>query len=139
MTLLRCFAALASLLAPSPAGANPQSSPDTTAALEHSLSAENDIDAGAPVDRVVADFDEFLAKKRASLEAIRRRSARRDDLQYIDVVGAMLENGRPKDIFGPDGLHLNSDGYVIRTRIVRGALTPTVEALGQTCRRASHA
>jgi lysophospholipase L1-like esterase len=123
---------------------------------------ENDIDAGKPVDRVVADFDEFMARKTQALgntpvyfislkpsklrfaqlplqarvnEAIRERAARRADLHYLDVVAAMLDNGRPKEIFGPDGLHMNRDGYVIWTRIVHAALDPVVEDQGRVCRR----
>lgn len=123
---------------------------------------ENDIDAGKSVERVVADFDEFMRRKSASLgmtpvyfislkpsklrfaelslqarvnEAIRQRAAARADLQYLDVVGPMLENGRPRDLFVSDGLHMNRDGYVIWTRIVRAALVPKAEALGQSCRQ----
>ena len=123
---------------------------------------ENDIDAGKSVERVVADFDDFMARKTAALgatpvyfislkpsklrfgelalqarvnEAIRQRAATRADLHYIDVVGAMLENGKPKHIFVADGLHMNRDGYVIWTGIVRAALTPTVDALGLSCRK----
>jgi hypothetical protein len=124
---------------------------------------ENDIDAGKSVDNVVADFDEFMSRKTRALgrtpvffislkpsklrfaqfslqtrvnTAIRERAARREDLHYIDVVGAMLDGGKPKDIFGPDGLHMNRDGYVIWTRIVRDALTPRFEAMGTACRQA---
>ena len=127
---------------------------------------ENDIDAGKSVDRVVADFDEFMARKTRALgtvpvyfislkpsklrfaelplqtrvnDAIRARSSTRHDLHYIDVVGPMLEKGAPKDIFGPDGLHMNRDGYVIWTRVVRAALDPVVEDQGRSCRRASGA
>jgi hypothetical protein len=126
---------------------------------------ENDIDAGKSVDRVVADFDEFMALKTKALgktpvyfislkpsklrfaqlpqqtqvnDAIRERAGKRHDLIYIDVVNPMLENGKPREIFGPDGLHMTRDGYVLWTRIVRAALLPNVEAQGRTCRRANH-
>ena len=123
---------------------------------------ENDIDAGKPVAQVLADFDEFMRRKTKALgrtpvyfisvkpsklrfaqlslqtsvnQAIRSRAARRHDLHYIDVVPAMLENGQPRDIFGPDGLHMNREGYVIWTRLVRAALLPGVEEQGRACLR----
>lgn len=123
---------------------------------------ENDIDAGKSADRVVADFDEFMARKSQALgqtpvyfialkpskrrfaefplqtqvnNAMRDRAAKRPDLHYIDVVGPMLENGKPKDIFGPDGLHMTRQGYLIWKRIVRAALLPNTEAEAATCRR----
>jgi lysophospholipase L1-like esterase len=126
---------------------------------------DNDIHAGKSPDRVVADFDEFMVRKTKALgetpvyfislkpsklrfselplqtqvnDAIRQKAGQRHDLHYIDVVNAMLENGKPKEIFGPDGLHMNRDGYVIWTHIVRAALLPAVEAQEQTCRRANH-
>ncbi len=49
----------------------------------------------------------------------------------------MLENGRPKDIFVRDGLHMSADGYAIWTRIVRAALLPNTEAEERRCRRAN--
>ncbi len=121
---------------------------------------ENDIDAGKSVSRVVADFDEFMRRKTKALaatpvyfislkpsklrfaelplqtrvnDAIRQRAGRRSDLYYIDVVGPMLEDGKPKEIFGPDGLHMNREGYEIWTRVVRGALLPAMDAAGKTC------
>jgi len=124
---------------------------------------ENDIDAGRSVDTVVADFDEFMGRKSMALgktpvyfislkpsklrfaqlslqtqvnDAIRQRAAKRDDLHYIDVVEAMLNNGQPKDIFGPDGLHMNREGYAIWTRIVRATLMPSVGIEGRMCARA---
>jgi lysophospholipase L1-like esterase len=126
---------------------------------------ENDIAAGKSPHRVVADFDEFMVRKTKALgetpvyfislkpsnlrfselplqtqvnDAIRERAGQRHDLHYIDVVNAMLENGKPKEIFGPDRLHMNREGYVIWTHIVRAALLPAVEAQEQICRRANH-
>lgn len=126
---------------------------------------ENDIDAGKSVARVVADFDEFMVRKTKALgktpvyfislkpsklrfaqfplqsqvnDAVRARAARRSDLHYIDVVGPMIESGKPKNIFGPDGLHMTREGYVIWTRIVRAALLPKTEAEGRVCRRAQY-
>jgi len=125
---------------------------------------ENDIDAGKPVERVVADFDDFMRRKTEALgktpvyfislkpsklrfaefprqsqvnDAIRSRAAKRSDLHYIDVVTPMLENGTPKDIFAADGLHMNAAGYQIWTRVVRAALLPRTEADARVCRVAS--
>jgi hypothetical protein len=122
---------------------------------------ENDIDAGKSVGRVVADFDEFMQRKRRALgktpvyfislkpsklrfaqfslqsqvnDAIRAKAAQSSDLHYIDVVSSMLENGKPKDIFLADGLHMNAAGYQIWTRAVRAALLPNTEREARTCR-----
>lgn len=123
---------------------------------------ENDIDAGKSVERVVADFDEFMRRKTQALhhtpvyfislkpsklrlaefplqsqvnDAIRERATKRSDLHYIDVVPAMLdEKGKPKDLFEPDGLHMNSAGYEIWTRAVRATLLPNTEDEACSCR-----
>jgi GDSL-like Lipase/Acylhydrolase family len=122
---------------------------------------ENDIDAGKSVDRVIADFDAFMALKTSKLgdtpvyfisikpskrrfdelarqsrvnAAIRARSRERSDLHYIDVVAPMLENGKPKDIFEADGLHMTAKGYAIWTSLVRAALLPGAEAEARRCR-----
>jgi lysophospholipase L1-like esterase len=122
---------------------------------------ENDIDAGKSVERVVADFDEFMTLKTLKLgktpvyfislkpsksrfaqfplqsqvnDAIRARAGKRSDLYYIDVVSPMLENGKPKDVFDPDNLHMAATGYAIWTRAVRAALLPNTEAEERRCR-----
>jgi hypothetical protein len=124
---------------------------------------DNDIDAGKSVTRVIADFDTFIALKTRSLgatpvyfisvkpsklrlaqlplqtevnDAIRARAGQRPDLHYIDVVSPMLENGKPRDIFVADGLHMNRDGYVIWARLVKAALLPNTEAEERSCRSA---
>jgi len=124
---------------------------------------ENDLDAGKPVARVIADFDEFMTHKVHALgktpvyfvslkpsklrfaqfslqsqvnAAVRARARERSDLHYIDVVPAMLENGKPRDIFQPDNLHMTAAGYAIWTRAVRTALLPDMEAEGRVCRLA---
>jgi hypothetical protein len=126
---------------------------------------ENDLDAGKSVDRVIADFETFMARKSQALgetpvyfislkpsklrfaqlplqtqvnDAIRARAAKRSDLHYLDVVAPMLENGKPKDLFGDDGLHMNREGYVMWTRIVKAALLPNAEAEERRCRRDHH-
>ena len=123
---------------------------------------ENDIDAGKSVDKVVADFDEFMDRKTKALgdtpvyfislkpsrlrvaqlglqakvnDAIRERATKRSDLHFIDVVPAMLdEGGKPKDLFVADGLHMNAAGYAIWTKIVRAAVLPHAAANEQSCR-----
>jgi lysophospholipase L1-like esterase len=121
---------------------------------------ENDIDAGKSVDRVVGDFAAFMERKTRVLgktpvyfislkpsklrfaqlplqsqvnAAIRTRAGERRDLHYIDVVSAMLENGKPKDIFRPDGLHMTPEGYLIWIGVVRAALLPNTEAEARSC------
>jgi len=123
---------------------------------------ENDLHAGKSVERVVADFDGFMERKTQKLgntpvyfislkpskarisefpqqtqvnEAIRRRAAERTDLHYIDVVPAMLDGGKPKDIFLADGLHMSRAGYELWTRAVRAALLSDTEAQARSCRR----
>jgi hypothetical protein len=126
---------------------------------------ENDIDAGKSVGRVVADFDEFMQRKRQALgktpvyfislkpsksrfaefalqtqvnDAIRAEAHRSPDLHYIDVVPSMLDSGKPKDIFVADGLHMNAAGYHIWTRAVRAALLPNTNSEARTCRLNVH-
>jgi lysophospholipase L1-like esterase len=126
---------------------------------------ENDIDAGKSVGRVVDDFDAFMQRKSNALgktpvyfislkpsklrfeqfplqtevnDAIRTLAGKRSDLHYIDVVASMLNDGKPKDIFGPDGLHMTSQGYAIWRRAVRTALLPNTEAEQRSCRQSQH-
>jgi epsilon-lactone hydrolase len=123
---------------------------------------ENDIDVGKSVDRVVSDFDAFMVRKTQALgrtpvyfisikpsklrfaqlalqnqvnSAIRARSEQRVDLHFIDVVSPMLENGKPKDIFGPDGLHMTRAGYAIWARIVKEALLPNTDSELAECKK----
>ncbi len=92
---------------------------------------DNDIDAGLPVDRVIADFDVFMSLKTQALgatpvffisvkpskarvaelaqqakvnAAIGERAVTRSDLTVLDVASPMLENGKPRDLFVADGL-----------------------------------
>ncbi len=121
---------------------------------------ENDLDAGKSVSRVISDFDAFMDQKSKALgttpvyfisvkpsklrfaelplqtkvnDAIRARADQRSDLHYIDVAAPMLEHGKPRDIFGPDDLHMTDKGYAIWTRAVRAALLPNTEAESQKC------
>lgn len=118
------------------------------------------------MERVISDFDEFMRRKTQVLgktpvyfislkpsklrftefplqsqvnDAIRARATQRSDLHYIDVVTPMLENGKPKDIFVDDGLHMNAAGYQIWTRVVRAALLPNTKAEAHTCHVAARA
>lgn len=112
---------------------------------------DNDFNAGRSGPQIVADFTRFMDLKTRALgdtpvyfvsikpsrlrEAqmpgqawinarIRDMAARRRDLRYIDVAGAMLQpDGRPRDIFVEDGLHMTPAGYAIWTPIIRSRLT----------------
>ena len=122
---------------------------------------ENDIDAGKSVDSVVSDFDEFMRRKTNALgktpvyfislkpsrlrfaqfplqsqvnDAIRGRAAKLPDLRYINVVSSMLENGKPKDLFESDGLHMTAAGYATWTKAVRSAVLHNTEAEARSCR-----
>jgi lysophospholipase L1-like esterase len=107
---------------------------------------ENDLTAGKTPAEVAADFQRFMDLKTRALGAapvyfitakpsklrfeqlgaqrdlnnlVRQMAAKRRDLTVIDVVGAMLENGQPKDIYVADGLHMTPAGYAIWTGIVK--------------------
>jgi lysophospholipase L1-like esterase len=124
---------------------------------------DNDIDAGKSIDRVVADFDTFMTLKSRILgatpvyfisikpskariaqlprqaivnDAIRARAAARADLHFLDVAPLMLADGKPRDIFVADGLHMNRQGYLIWTQVVRPALLVNTEAEERSCAEA---
>lgn len=115
---------------------------------------DNDIAAGKTSDRVVADFNSFVALVKANLPDARvcfisiKPSLLRAEmwpemslantkiaaivandplLCYLDVASPMLdESGSAKpELFVEDGLHMNADGYRIWSEVVR----PQVEAL----------
>lgn len=110
---------------------------------------ENDLAAGQGVEEVVANFERFLAMKTAALgdvpvyfislkpsklrlaqmplqaevnSRIKALADARPDLDYVDVLPAMLDQGQPKDIFVGDGLHMTQDGYALWTGVVRPVL-----------------
>jgi len=117
---------------------------------------ENDINAGETPDEVAADFGRFMDLKTAKLGAapvyfialkpsrarkgqkplqdaanakIRAMADARADLDYVDIVPAMLEaDGSPKDIFVADGLHMTSAGYALWTAVVRPAVERAAKA-----------
>jgi len=123
---------------------------------------ENDIAAGKPVERVVDDFEQFMERKVASLgqtpvyfisikpsklrwsqfdsqaevnAAIRALAAQRSDLHYVDVVSRMLANGRPRELYEADGLHMTPTGYAIWSRAIRPILLRDARAEAHTCHR----
>lgn len=123
---------------------------------------ENDLAVGKSAERVMADFDEFMARKTAALgrtpvyfislkpsnlrfeqfalqtqvnNMVRARAEERRDLHYIDVVTPMLEEGKPKSLFTSDDLHMTPGGYAIWTQAVRAALLANAEAEACSCHR----
>lgn len=107
---------------------------------------ENDLAAGKTPAEAAADFTRFLELKAAALgatpvyfitakpsklrweqrgqqaafnDAVRKIAGQRRDLQVVDVVGPMLKDGQPRDIFVADDLHMTPAGYVIWTEVVR--------------------
>ena len=123
---------------------------------------ENDLAAGKSVQRVIDDFDAFMARKSQVLgqtpvyfialkpsklrfaqldaqkqvnDAIHARAGKRSDLYYVDVVPPMLDNGKPRDIFIADGLHMNHDGYAIWTPIVKAPLQLHAASEAEACRK----
>ena len=108
----------------------------------------NDLNAGKSVDRVVKDFEAFVATVHARLpqtriayisvagnparwaqvekvKAVNARIAQitrtNPKLQFIDTFTHMLgPDGLPRpEIFSPDRLHMNEEGYKLWTEIVR--------------------
>ena len=63
-----------------------------------------------------------MQKMRAANELIRRYAANDKHLIYIDVFTPMLgQDGMPRrELFGPDGLHMNKEGY----SLWRGVIAP---------------
>jgi len=121
---------------------------------------ENDVADGKATRRVVADFAAFMKRKTAALgdtpvyfislkpsklrfgqlarqrevnAAVRAIAAKRADLYYIDVASPMLEDGKPRDLFAPDDLHMTRDGYAIWTRSIRAALMPHARSDASRC------
>ena len=107
----------------------------------------NDLNAGKPVEKVIADFKEFAGKIRAALpdaeidyisiagnparwaqvekvkavnSAIEAWIKEQPRMKFIDVFSQMLgADGLPKpEIFGEDKLHMNAAGYAIWQEVV---------------------
>lgn len=111
---------------------------------------DNDINAGRTPDDVYGDFVQFMRLKEKALGAtpvwfisakpsksrieqlakqaefntkVRALADARNDLAYIDVVPAMMKpDGKPKDIFVEDNLHMTPEGYALWTPLVEAAL-----------------
>lgn len=122
---------------------------------------ENDIAGGKTPRQVVADFDAFMTRKTQALgavpvyflslkpsrlrfdelerqsevnEKVRARANERADLHFIDVVPLMLEDGKPKDLYLPDNVHMRREGYALWTEALRPAILPGAEQQAQQCR-----
>lgn len=107
---------------------------------------ENDVDFGRSPEQTVAEFRTFMSKKTRALgstpvyfislkpskarftqlakqwqvnAAVRQLAAARADLDFVDVASAMMDTGKPRDIFQSDALHMTDAGYRIWKRILR--------------------
>lgn len=110
---------------------------------------ENDLSAGKPAAQVFADFQRFVALKSQALgdtpvyfislkpsklrfdqmgrqsevnALVKQFTHRRHDLHFINVVAAMLDKGKLRNIYREDGLHMTRDGYRIWTKLIRPAV-----------------
>ena len=122
---------------------------------------ENDISAGRRPEHVLASLNRLLLIKRRALGTapvyyiaikpspsrwhefarqsranalISQFAAANKDVVFVDVASAMLQGGKPKHIFLPDGLHMNREGYNIWTEAVRRALAASGVPVAQHCR-----
>lgn len=113
---------------------------------------DNDLAAGKKPEQVLADFKQFAAKinaalpetqiaylaikpsiqRRALLARIRETNAAikqfvssEKRLTYVDVFHPMLtDDGQPRaELFRPDGLHLNAEGYKLWASVLQPVLT----------------
>jgi len=118
---------------------------------------DNDVNSGKSTERIVGDFTRFLDLKDKALgrtpvyfislkpsklrwsqfaaqgevnARIRALAARRRDLRFVDVVPTMLADGKPKDIFIADGLHMTPEGYALWTAVIRPVVEREVAAPG---------
>jgi lysophospholipase L1-like esterase len=66
----------------------------------------------------------LIEKMRAANELIRSYAARDKHLAYIDVFTRMLgPDGQPRpELFGPDGLHMNRQGYILWREVIASYL-----------------
>lgn len=123
---------------------------------------ENDLwlDKRTP-DQIYADFVQFMRLKEKALGAtpvyyisakpskqrfeqlglqatlnakVKALADGRDDLAFIDIVPAMLKpDGKPKDIFVADDLHMTPEGYTLWTPLVDAALDAGQSAKAPGC------
>jgi len=109
---------------------------------------DNDLAAGKTAEQVLEEFKDFVTKVRASLpdvpisyisikpsiarwkliERIKQANSligqfatSEKNIDFIDIFPVMLGNdGKPrKELFRPDGLHMNADGYALWIPILR--------------------
>jgi lysophospholipase L1-like esterase len=68
----------------------------------------------------------LLPSIRAANELIRASTATRDNVEFIDVFTPMVgTDGAPRgELFGPDALHLNADGYALWKSVIAPYVTP---------------
>ena len=118
---------------------------------------ENDLAAGATPEQVLADFKRFVSDMRRALpdipiafmsikpsparwalresmhktnELVKASIAGGKNLWYVDVAGALLDKGgvvRP-ELFLPDRLHLNAEGYRLWAEILKPPLKEISDA-----------
>lgn len=108
---------------------------------------DNDVASGKTPERVLADYNAFVAKVhkalpetriifiaikpsiarwklidtiRAANAIVRAATEKEDTLEFLDIDAPMLgADGKPRpEIFRPDGLHMNADGYRIWTDLL---------------------
>lgn len=122
---------------------------------------DNDINAGRTPDDAYGDFVQFMRLKEKALGAtpvwfisakpsksrieqlgkqaefnakVRALASARNDLAYIDVVPAMMKpDGKPKDIFVEDNLHMTPEGYALWTPLVDAALDAGQDSKAPGC------
>ena len=109
---------------------------------------DNDLKAGKSAETVAKDFDDFVALVRESLpktkiifiaikpspsrwdlidtqrktnQMVRERCEKGDNLVFFDIEKPMLnDQGQPRaELFKPDNLHLNEEGYKLWTSLLR--------------------
>lgn len=122
---------------------------------------ENDIDAGNSPAAVFAEFTKFMESKTAALgptpvfyvsakpslarwnqnasqselnHMIEQMAKERDDLVYVDIVSAMLKDGKPDPaLFISDGLHMKSSGYKLWRERIGSAFRRAKTSRAQGC------
>jgi lysophospholipase L1-like esterase len=119
----------------------------------------NDLAAGKSPEQVIEDYERFVQVIHAKLPktpvvyigitpapsrrdkwdlmkrvnaAIKSYDADHEDLIYVDVYDQFLTNGEPRpELFQPDKLHLNSDGYAIWVKALKPILATSPERNGR--------
>lgn len=131
-------------------GAEELLSPDNPPQAIVFYAGDNDIAAGHSVGQVLASFDAFMATKRERLgntpvyfvsikpsperwrdrkaqaavnEGVQKLVEEQPDLHFVDVVPAMMKDGKPGPYFRRDGVHMTDAGYAIWASILRHVLS----------------